>query len=279
MPIESFLRITEENKTSTASTILSYIGNTLSLIYFTTPLIQIILAYKKKLDKNAIPKTLLIFIMLNCLLWLINAFASGGLKQWIPLLISNGFGLILNIAIFFLYLNLLLEQNIKKFLFFCFFTINVMAQISYAMFRYIILKDKEEKEEKQKEIEFHYIGFAATIINVIMYSSPVFNIMKLFKTRSSELLPIFTLGVGFLCTITFLIQGVVLYNFYDNESEQEERTYAKETIISNGISFFVISCQIGFWVYYRLTQKKKEIKIDNLNEKISENKLDESQEK
>ena len=154
-----------------------------------------------------------------------------------------------------------------------------MVQISYAMFRYIILKDKEKKEEKQREIEFHYIGFAATIINVIMYSSPVFNIMKLFKTRSSELLPIFTLGVGFLCTITFLIQGVVLYNFYDNESEQEERTYAKETIISNGISFFVISCQIGFWVYYRLTQKKKEIKIDNLNEKISENKLDESQEK
>ena len=78
----------------------------------------------------------------------------------------------------------------------------------------------------------------------------------------------------------FLIQGVVSYNFYDYEEEIEQRTYAKETIISNGISFFFITCQIGFWAYFRLTQKKnkEELKIsNNMNERLSQNKLDESE--
>ena len=276
---EIFLRITEEKRTSATSTILSYIGNGLSLIYFATPLIQIIRAYKNTLDKDAIPLALLIFILLNCLLWLLNAFSSDDLLEWIPLLISNGFGIIINLTILFLYLNLLLEKNLKQFFFYGFFAINVIIQITYGMFRFIILKDKDIKKEDQKELEFHYIGFAATIINVLMYSSPIFNIMKLIKTKSSDLLPIFTLAVGFLCTMTFLIQGVVSYNFYNYENEIEQRTYAKETIISNGISFFLIACQIGFWIYYTLTQKnKKYIKLDKIDERPSKNKLDESQE-
>lgn len=273
---QTFLRINEEKRKSDTATILYYIGNIFSLIYFTTPLIQIIRAYKKTLDKEAIPLPLLIFIILNCLLWLLNAIASQEPTEWIPLLISNGIGIILNLAILFLYLNLLLEKNVKRFFFFGFFAINVIVQIAYGMFRYIILKDKDTKENAQIQSEFHAIGFAATIINVLMYSSPIFNIIKLFKKKSSDLLPIFTLGVGFFCTMTFLIQGVVTYNFYDYEDEKDQRTYAVETIVSNGISFFFIVCQIGFWTYYRLTQMNKEPKMNKLNEQLSENKLNES---
>ena len=277
---ENCLRRNQENRTSTTSIILSWIGNILCLIYFATPFIQIIKAYKNTLDIKVIPLPLIIFIILNCLLWLLNAFASDDLSEWIPLLISNGLGIILNLAIFFLYLNLFLNKNVKKFFFYGFFLINVIAQITYAMFRYIILKDKEKEEDKQKEVEFHYIGFTATIINVLMYSSPIFNIIRLIKTKSSDLLPIFTLGVGFLCTMIFLIQGVVSYNFYDYEDEIDQRVYAKETIISNGISFFLIACQIGFWAYYHLTQKKQEedfkISNNNMNERLNQSKLDES---
>ena len=273
---EIFLRKNSEDRTSNTATVLSYLGNVLSLLYFTTPLIQIIKAYRKTLNKEAIPLSLLIFIILNCLLWLLNAFSSDKLSDWIPLLISNGIGIILNLAILFLYLNLLLEKNVKKFFFYGFFIINVIMQITYGMFRYIILKDKENKEDDQKQAEFHYIGFAATIINVLMYFSPIFNIIKLFKKKSSDLLPIFTLGVGFFCTMVFLIEGVINYNFYDYEDEKDERTYALETIISNGISFFLIVCQIGFWFYYRFNINN-EVKIIRISERISQDKLNESQ--
>lgn len=273
---ENFLRINEEKRTSNAETFLKYLGNFLSLLFFITPLIQIIKAYKKTLDKEAIPLAFLIFIILNCLLWLLNAFSSGNITDWIPLLISNGIGIFLNIILLFLYLHLLLENNVKKFCFFGFIVINILVQITYCMFRYIILKDKENKEDEQKEAEFHYIGFAATIINILMYSSPIINIFKLFKTKSSDLLPIFTLCVGFLCTMIFLIQGVVSYNFYNYEDEEDQRIYARETIISNGISFFIITCQIGFWAYFHLI-KNKSIKMNNMNERLSENKLNESQ--
>ena len=274
---EKILRINEESRSSNTATFLSYLGNILSLLFFATPLIQIVKAYKKTIDKEVFPLALIIFIILNCLLWLLNAFASDDLSDWIPLLISNGVGILLNLAILFLYLNLLLEKQTKKFFFYGFFVINVIIEITYFMFRYIILKDEENKKEDQKETEFHYIGFAATIINVLMYSSPILNIIKLIKTRSSDLLPIFSLGIGFFCTMIFLIQGVVNYNFYDYEDEKDDRTYAKETIISNGISFFVISCQVGFWAYFRLTKKRKQIILsENLYESSSQNKLSES---
>ena len=44
---KNLLRVNEENRTPNAETFLKYIGNCLSLLYFTTPLIQIIKTYKK----------------------------------------------------------------------------------------------------------------------------------------------------------------------------------------------------------------------------------------
>ena len=263
----------EEIRKSIAAEILNYAANFLSLLYFVTPLIQIVRAYKRNLDKEAIPLPLIIFILLNCLLWLLNAISSGDLLSWIPLLISNGVGLIINSVILFLYLALLL-QSTKRFLFYGIFVINVLVEISYLMFRYIILKDKENEEEE--EFEFHYIGFAATIINVLMYTSPIVNVIKIVKKKSSELLPIVTLGVGFFCTLTFIAEGLVKYYFYDHPDENNQRVYAFETIISNGISFFFIVCQIGIWTYFRCTQKyrKDESSKISIVEQPSESKED-----
>ena len=114
------LRVIEEVRTSGTSVALSYFGNILSLIYFLTPSIQIIRAYDKSLDRDMFPLSLIIFIILNCLLWLLNAFSSDDILDWIPLIISNGFGIILNITILFLFLNLLLGNNKKNLLFMVF---------------------------------------------------------------------------------------------------------------------------------------------------------------
>lgn len=253
---------------------LSYIGNIFSLVYFATPLIQIIQAYKSKLDKSDIPIILIVLIILNSLLWLINAFSSGNLGGWIPLLISNGFGLLSNVALLFLYLNLLLEKNWKQFLFYGLFTINVIVEISYFMFRFIILSDRDTKADEQKESEFHTIGFVATVINVMMYSATFVNIKKMTQTKNADRLNIFTIGMGLLCTIIFMIQGVIQFNFYSDKGKDNQKMYAVETMVSNGISFFSLAIQAGIWLFYYLTGAKGSLNIDETLEH-----LDVSQEK
>ena len=250
----------EEPKSVTA---LSYIGNIFSLAFFATPLIQIIQAYKTKLDKDDIPIILLILIILNCLLWLINAFASGNLLNWIPLLVSNGAGILINLCIFFLYLNLLLHKQTKQFIFYSIFTVNVIVQIAYFMFRFIISKDKKESSQGQKE--FHLIGFVATIINICMYSSTIVNIVKMVKTKRPENLPIFTIGAGLLCTIIFMVQGMVQYNSY---RDKDKKMYAIETMISNGISFLSLTIQGGIWLYYFLSRDKNNMANDTKEENV-----------
>ena len=232
---------------------LSYIGNIFSLGFFATPLIQIIQAYKTKLDKEDIPIILLLLIILNCLLWLINAFASGNLLGWIPLLVSNGAGILINLCILFLYLNLILNKNIKQFIFYGLMTLNVLVQISYFMFRFIILKDKDSKGKSQEEKEFHLIGFVATVINICMYSSTFVNTVKMVQTKKPENLPIFTIGAGLLTTIIFMVQGMIQYNSY---SDKDRKMYAIETMISNGISFLSLTIQGGIWLYYFLARDK-----------------------
>jgi hypothetical protein len=250
----------EEPKSVTA---LSYIGNIFSLAFFATPLIQIIQAYKTKLDKDDIPIILLILIILNCLLWLINAFASGNLLNWIPLLVSNGAGILINLCIFFLYLNLLLHKQTKQFIFYSIFTVNVIVQIAYFMFRFIISKDKKESSQGQKE--FHLIGFVATIINICMYSSTIVNIVKMVKTKRPENLPIFTIGAGLLCTIIFMVQGMVQFNSY---RDKDKKMYAIETMISNGISFLSLTIQGGIWLYYFLSRDKNNMANDTKEENV-----------
>jgi len=257
------LRMLAEEEEPKSVTALSYIGNIFSLAFFATPLIQIIQAYKTKLDKDDIPIILLILIILNCLLWLINAFASGNLLNWIPLLVSNGAGILINLCIFFLYLNLLLHKQTKQFIFYSIFTVNVIVQIAYFMFRFIISKDKKEASQGQKE--FHLIGFVATIINICMYSSTIVNIVKMVKTKRPENLPIFTIGAGLLCTIIFMVQGMVQYNSY---RDKDKKMYAIETMISNGISFLSLTIQGGIWLYYFLSRDKNNMANDTKEENV-----------
>ena len=257
------LRMLAEEEEPKSVTALSYIGNIFSLAFFATPLIQIIQAYKTKLDKDDIPIILLILIILNCLLWLINAFASGNLLNWIPLLVSNGAGILINLCIFFLYLNLLLHKQTKQFIFYSIFTVNVIVQIAYFMFRFIISKDKKEASQGQKE--FHLIGFVATIINICMYSSTIVNIVKMVKTKRPENLPIFTIGAGLLCTIIFMVQGMVQYNSY---RDKDKKMYAIETMISNGISFLSLTIQGGIWLYYFLSRDKNNMANESKEENV-----------
>ncbi len=136
------------------------------------------------------------------------------------------------------------------------------------MFRFIILADKDTKSTEDKENEFHTIGFVATVINVMMYSSTFFNIIKMMKNKDADKLIIFTIGIGLLCTIMFMVQGVVQYSYYDRDNESNNRMYAIETMVSNGLSFLSLAIQGGIWLYYFLTGPKGTLKIDETLEHL-----------
>ena len=109
---------------SAAVTAIQYIGNISALIFFATPLFQVL---KQKLYKQIdnikdVSLPLIIIILFNCLFWILNAISSDDLSEWIPLLISNIGGLLINIVLLFWYLYVLLDHNKKQFLgygFFC----------------------------------------------------------------------------------------------------------------------------------------------------------------
>ena len=215
------------------------------------------------------PLFLILTIIFNCLFWLLNALSSDDIKAWIPLLVSNIGGLIINTGLLFFYLFVYLKRNIKKFLGFGFFVVDLMVEVTYLTFRYIIKKDRDYEN-------FHLIGFVATIINVLMYSSPIQNIKLIIKQGRYEALPIYTLITGFFVTLTFFIQGIISYC---TTNAKNDRRNAIETMISNGISFFFLSCLSGVYVYFyfkpAVPQKTAEVDInegnmtDGLNQRIS----------
>ena len=83
-------------------------------------------------------------------------------KVWYSLLICNGYGLLINIPMLFLYLFLYLEKNIKKFIGYGLFVVNLLLEVSYLMEVRVIKKRKDSND---------LVGFVATVINILMYLS------------------------------------------------------------------------------------------------------------
>jgi len=227
---------------STVITIFQIIGNFFALLFFTTPLFQIVKLklYREHQDIKNMPLFLILTIIFNCLFWLLNAFSSTDLNAWIPLLVSNIGGLVMNTVLLFFYLFVYLKKNVKKFLGFGFFVVNLMVEITYVTFRYVI-------SVKTDSETFHLIGFVATIINVLMYSSPIQNIKLIIKEGKYEALPIYTLILGFFTTFTFFIQGIISYCYAETRDEKRNST---ETMVSNGVSFFLLACLAGVYSYF-----------------------------
>ena len=227
---------------STVITIFQIIGNFFALLFFTTPLFQIVKLklYREHQDIKNMPLFLILTIIFNCLFWLLNAFSSTNILAWIPLLVSNIGGLVMNTVLLFFYLFVYLRKNVKKFLGFGFFVVNLMVEITYVTFRYVI-------SVKTDSETFHLIGFVATIINVLMYSSPIQNIKLIIKEGKYEALPIYTLILGFFTTFTFFIQGIISFCYAETRDEKRNST---ETMVSNGVSFFLLACLAGVYSYF-----------------------------
>ena len=233
--------------------IVEWIGSILSMIYFSTPLIQIIKMYKGKLKTEYLPITLLLTILFNCTFWLLHGITSSIINKiiWWSLLICNGYGLIINITLLFLFLYLYLDKNIKKFIGYGLFVINLLAEVCYIIEIWVLKKG--EKNDEYNDL----IGTVATIVNVCMYLSPASNIIQLFQTGKYEFLPIVTNIVGFITTLVWFIYGILTYD--------DKNKSARYTLYSNGVSVIIVLIQIIFWIYYFLNSPENNYDDHNNN--------------
>ena len=254
---------------SVAVKVLQYFGNISALVYFSTPLFQVL---KQKLYKDvdsikSVSLALIISILFNCLFWILNAAASEDLKEWIPLLISNFGGLLINIILLFWYLYVLLDHQKKQFIGYGLFVVNLLVQIGYLIYRFII-KDSSEDS-------FHVIGYMATVINIFMYSSPYFNYKTIINTRNSGAIPLYTIISGIVTCLIFFIQGFVSFRTVKDNFRNRQSNI--ETMVSNTISFILLGILAALYGFNYTADESNPDKIedlgindDNVNENINE---------
>ena len=228
--------------------IIEWIGSICSMIYFSTPLLQIIQIYNKTISPEALPVTLLLSILFNCTFWLLHGITESinNHKFWASLIICNGFGLLINIVLLFLFLYFFFEKNVKKFVGYGLFVINLIFEVVYLMLFWVIKKQKDHA---------NLVGTIATIVNICMYLSPITNIIKVCKTGKYEFIPILTNIVGFFTTLIWLIYGTL--------TQDDSNPSAKYTLYSNGFSVLVVAIQISFWLYYFAKSNQNVIKNEN----------------
>ena len=245
---------------SVAVKVLQYFGNISALVYFSTPLFQVL---KQKLYKDvdsikSVSLALIISILFNCLFWILNAAASEDLKEWIPLLISNFGGLLINIILLFWYLYVLLDHQKKQFIGYGLFVINLLVQIGYLIYRFIIKDSKEDS--------FHVIGYMATVINIFMYSSPYFNYKKIINSRNSGAIPLYTIISGIVTCLIFFIQGFVSFRTVKDNFRNRQSNI--ETMVSNTISFILLGVLAALYGFH---YTKKQTKVENHTEDLGIN--------
>jgi len=219
--------------------LLEWIGTIFSLLYFITPAIQIVRVFLGKSSKESVPLFLLLSIIFNCLFWIIHGTKNG--NSWVTLFLSNGVGFLVNISLLYSYLYIFLNKQIKYFLFYSVFILNLLIEITYLIYRYVFL-GHEDKDNS------YTIGFVATIVNVIMYASPLTNVFQLFKTGNHESLPIITNLFGFFATLFWMIYGI-------------KQNYS-DTIVSNGVSLGFVSIQILLWAFFYFKGSNNEEQSD-----------------
>ncbi len=236
---------------SVAVKVFQYFGNISALVYFSTPLFQV---YKQKLYNNIddiknVSLALVVSILFNCLFWVLNAISSGDLSAWIPLMISNIGGLLINIVLLFWYLYVLLDHDKKRFLGYGFFVVNLLVEVGYFFYRFIISDNSEDS--------FHLTGYVATIINIFMYSSPYLNYKQIVNTKKSGAIPLYTIISGICTCLIFFIQGFVSFRtIKDNKRDRQSNI---ETMVSNTISFILLGILAAL---YGFQYTGNEIKVE-----------------
>ena len=218
-------------------TIVSWIGTVIGIILNISPIVMFYSIIKGKNKIEIVPESMLIFNILCSSLWACYWYLQ--VDKFVPFF-SSAFGLALSEIFSLIYLFFLAEKNWKKYFLYAFLEINLVIEFNYALL--FIIED------------YIIVGNIAMVVNIITYITPGQKIYQVIKTRNYNLIPISSTLSGSLCTLAWLIFGLLIWDI--------------RTIIPNGLGLIFATINSGVWAYFYFTRDKEQ---DEQEEKITPN--------
>ena len=218
-------------------TIVSWIGTVIGIILNISPIVMFysIIRGQKKIE--IVPESMLIFNILCSSLWACYWYLQ--VDKFVPFF-SSAFGLALSEIFALIYLFYLADKDWKKYILYAFLEINLVLEFNYGLL--FVLGD------------YITVGNIAVIVNIITYITPGQKIYQVIKTKNYNLIPISSTLSGSLCTLCWLIFGLLIWDI--------------RTIIPNGLGLVFATINSGVWAYFYFTRDKEE---DEKEEKITPN--------
>ena len=185
--------IQEEEKESTFGEIMGWLGLTVSMYFFISPIVPYMKLMREKISYSDTPGVLLICSFMNCILWA----AYGIRKEKQQVYLANSLGGSITLIWIVIFLIFYGKKIIWISGFYCLFLIGVVSGINLLCF-YIIPND--------------YVGYSAMVFNILMYAAPGEKMMRVFKTGNYELIPIFSNVGALVNSILWLTYGIYLHD-------------------------------------------------------------------
>ena len=218
-------------------TIISWIGTVIGIILNISPIVMFYSIIQGKNKIEIVPESMLIFNILCSSLWACYWYLQ--VDKFVPFF-SSAFGLALSEIFALIYLFFLADKSWKKYLLFAFLEINLVLEFNYGLL--VVLGD------------YITVGNIAMIVNIITYITPGQKIYQVIKTKNYNLIPISSTLSGSLCTLCWLIFGLLIWDI--------------RTIIPNGLGLVFATINSGVWAYFYFTRDKEK---DQKEEKITPN--------
>ena len=218
-------------------TIISWIGTVIGIILNISPIVMFYSIIKGQKKIEIVPEFMLIFNILCSSLWACYWYLQ--VDKFVPFF-SSAFGLALSEIFALIYLFFLADKDWKKYLLYTFLEINLVVEFNYGLL--FVLGD------------YITVGNIAMVVNIITYITPGQKIYQVIKTKNYNLIPISSTLSGSLCTLCWLIFGLLIWDI--------------RTIIPNGLGLVFATINSGIWTYFYCTRDKEE---DEKEEKITPN--------
>ena len=215
--------------------IFGWTGTGLAIYFFISPVVPFYKLINEQMKINEIPGILLLCSFMNCILWA----DYGLLDDSFQIYFTNGIGGIITLIWITIYLIYLAKQTVSYALLLIILLMIAIGGISFVF--YFLLGKK-------------ITGWAAMIFNVLMYAAPGEKIIRVFKTRQYNLIPIFSTIGGLFCSLCWLMFGI-----YKGDTN---------LVIPNALGlFFAILQVIVYIVFY--CKKKSEENFDLDDDKLA----------
>ncbi len=218
-------------------TIVSWIGTVIGIILNISPIVMFYSIVRGTKKIEIVPESMLIFNILCSSLWACYWYLQ--VDKFVPFF-SSAFGLALSEIFALIYLFYLSEKDWKKYLLYAFLEINLVLEFNYGLL--VVLGD------------YITVGNIAVVVNIITYITPGQKIYQVIKTKNYNLIPISSTLSGAMCTLCWLIFGLLIWDI--------------RTIIPNGLGLIFATINSGVWAYFYFTRNKDE---DEKEEKMTPN--------